>query len=80
MAHFLPVPANDKVVSVNGFVQSRETRIWQISEKFGVTIKLSRWRAKNVTSLLPQPSVLGDGVELRLSSEQDVVFTLIVFA
>jgi hypothetical protein len=29
-----------------------------MSDKFCVTIKLSRWRAKIVTSLLPQPSVL----------------------
>ena len=33
-------------------------KIWQMSEKLIVTIKLSRWRAKIVTSLLPQPSVL----------------------
>jgi len=32
MAQFLPVPAKDKVVMINGFVQSRETRIWQMSE------------------------------------------------
>jgi hypothetical protein len=32
MAQFLPVPANDKVVSVNGFVQSRKARILQMSE------------------------------------------------
>ena len=35
-----------------------KSRIWQISEMFGVMIKLPRWRAKIVTSLLPQPSVL----------------------
>jgi len=58
MAHFLQVPANDKAVMVNGFVQSRKTRIWQMIEKFCVKIKLSRWGAKNVTSLLPQPSGL----------------------
>ena len=29
-----------------------------MSEKLSVTIKQSRWRAKIVTSLLPQPSVL----------------------
>ena len=29
-----------------------------MSDKLSVTIKLSRWRAKIVTSLLPQPSVL----------------------
>jgi len=54
MAQFLQVPAKDKVVSVTGFVQSRIKRIWQMSEELIVMIKLSRWRAKIVTSLLPQ--------------------------
>jgi hypothetical protein len=67
MAEFLPIPANDKVVPVYGFVQSRKKRIWQISDKFCVTMKLLRWRAENVTSLLPQPSGLCLGVELKLS-------------
>jgi len=58
MAQFLPVPANDKVVNVAGFVQSRKSMIWQMNDKFCVMIKLSRWRAKIVTSLLPQPSGL----------------------
>jgi hypothetical protein len=35
-----------------------KSRIILMSDKFGFTIKLSRWRAKIVTSLLPQPSVL----------------------
>jgi len=76
MAHFLPVPANDKVVTVNGFVQSRKKRIWQISDKFCVIIKLSRWRAKNVTSLLPQPSGLAQVVELKQSRYQKVVMVV----
>jgi len=58
MAQFLPVPANDKVVMVYGFVQSRKTRIWQMSDKLSVKIKLSRLRAKIVTSLLPIPALL----------------------
>jgi len=35
-----------------------KSRIWQMSDKLFVKIKLSRWLAKIVTSLLPQPSVL----------------------
>ena len=73
MAHFLPVPANDKIVTVNGFVQSRKKRIWQIINKFCITIKLSRWRAKNVTSLLPQPSWLAFVLILKLSRWNEFV-------
>jgi hypothetical protein len=36
------MPANDKVVSVAGFVQSRRSQIWQMRERLFVTIKLSR--------------------------------------
>jgi hypothetical protein len=58
MAQFLQVPAKDKFVSVAGFVQSRNHGFgkWTISSCF--TMTLSKWRAKIVTSLLPQPSVL----------------------
>jgi hypothetical protein len=35
-----------------------KSRLWQMSENLFVKMKLSRWRAKIVTSLLPQPSVL----------------------
>jgi hypothetical protein len=38
-----------------------------MSDKFGVTIEQSRWRAKIVTSLLPQPSVLKCVLNLKLS-------------
>jgi hypothetical protein len=73
MAQFLPVPANDKIVSVDGFVQSRKTPIWQMSEKFCVTKKLSRWRAKIVTSLLPTPALLAYGPTLKLSRCEEFV-------
>ena len=73
MAQFLPVPANDKVVSVAGFIQSRKTRSWKMSEKLSVTIKLSRYGAKIVTSLLPQPSVLWLVLELKLSRYYEIV-------
>jgi hypothetical protein len=36
----------------------QKSRIWKMSDKFCVTIKLSRWRAKIVTSLLPTPALL----------------------
>jgi hypothetical protein len=39
-----------------------KSQIWLMGEKFIVMIKLSRWRAKIVTSLLPQPSVLAAGL------------------
>jgi hypothetical protein len=73
MAQFLPVPANDKVVSVHGFVLSRKTLIWQITDKFCVTVKLSRWRAKIVTSLLPAPALLAHVLILKLSYMQKIV-------
>jgi hypothetical protein len=66
MAQFLPVPANDNVVTDSGFVQSRKKRIWQMIDKLSVKIKLSRLRAKIVTSLLPQPSGLCLGEILKL--------------
>ena len=40
---------------------------WQMSEKLIVMIKLSRWRAKIVTSLLPIPALLAFVLILKLS-------------
>jgi len=66
MAQFLPVPANDLTVTAAGFVQSRKSWIWKMSDKFCVIKKLSRWRAKIVTSLLPTPALLCLGEILEL--------------
>jgi hypothetical protein len=41
---------------------------WQMSEKLIVMEKLSRWRAKIVTSLLPIPALLAHVLILKLSS------------
>jgi radical SAM superfamily enzyme YgiQ (UPF0313 family) len=62
MAQFLQVPAKDKVVSVLQICPEPKSRIWKMSEKLIVMKKLSRWRAKIVTSLLPQPSVLAERI------------------
>jgi hypothetical protein len=48
-----------------------------MSEKLFVKLKLSRWRAKIVTSLLPQPSVLG-GRSTFLSSSTKLVFLPVI--
>ena len=47
MAQFLQIPANDKVVSVAGFVQSRKSRIWQMSEKLLCHDKIVKVASKN---------------------------------
>ena len=44
-----------------------------MSDMFGVTIKLSRWRAKIVTSLLPIPALLWLVLILKLSLGNEFV-------
>jgi len=63
MAQFLPVPAKDKIVPVAGpdsyrDVQSRKSRFMIKVRNVCFTIKLSRWRAKIVTSLFAYTRLL----------------------
>jgi len=44
-----------------------------MSNKFCISIKLSRWGAKNVTSLLPQPSGLAAGLKFKTVTVAGVV-------
>jgi len=48
-----------------------------MSEKFIVMIKLSRWRAKIVTSLLPTPALLAQVVILKLSRMKKTVMVVL---
>jgi len=60
-------PGDRRICLGCGICSEPKSRICQMSDKLSFTIKLSRWRAKIVTSLLPQPSVLAHVLMLNLS-------------